>query len=139
MGRGWGKIQESGQTIQFGSYNILNKRNGGLKSALCGMSQVNANLGIFQEMKVMGGIYVGESSRYGVEAMDATIPNNGGVIVFYREEEHSTLEALCLHDLNVAILQMATGHHRWNVMGCHISPQNYLNIEGVITAISRQA
>ena len=39
----------------FGLYNIRNGRNGGLEFVLCGMSQNNMDLGIFQETKVMGG------------------------------------------------------------------------------------
>ena len=34
--------------IRFGTYNIRNGRNGGLESALRGMSQANIDLGIFQ-------------------------------------------------------------------------------------------
>ena len=37
--------------IRFGTYNIRNGRNGGLESALRGMSQANMDLGIFQETK----------------------------------------------------------------------------------------
>ena len=35
-------------TIRFGTYNIRNDRNGGLESALRGVSQANMDLGIFQ-------------------------------------------------------------------------------------------
>ena len=37
--------------IRFGTYNICNRRNGSLYSALRGMFQDNMDLGIFQEMK----------------------------------------------------------------------------------------
>ena len=33
--------------IIFGAYNIRNRRNGGLESAIRGMSQANMDLGIF--------------------------------------------------------------------------------------------
>ena len=37
------------------SYKIINIRNRGLKSALRGMSEVNVDLGIFQEAVVVAG------------------------------------------------------------------------------------
>ena len=46
------------QPIQFGLYNICNRRNGGIESALCGMYQANVNLGVFQDMKVTWGVGV---------------------------------------------------------------------------------
>ena len=46
--------------IRFGSYNICNFQNGGIKYALQGMSQANLQLGIFQEMKVTRVIYTRE-------------------------------------------------------------------------------
>ena len=57
--------------IRFGTYNIRNKRNRGLESALRGMSQANMDLVIFQETKVMGGIYTRGSDGYSVVATDA--------------------------------------------------------------------
>ena len=57
--------------IRFGTYNIRNGRNGGLESALQGMSQANMDLGIFQETKCTDGIYTRESAGYRVVATDA--------------------------------------------------------------------
>ena len=57
--------------IRFGTNNIRNVRNGGLESALRGMSQANMDLGIFQETKVTDGIYTRESAWYIVVATDA--------------------------------------------------------------------
>ena len=55
MERGRGDIRESGQLIQFGSYDMCNGRNRGLESSLGGMFQEDVNLGIFQDIKVPGG------------------------------------------------------------------------------------
>ena len=57
--------------IRFGTYNIRNGSNGGLESALRGMSQANIDLGIFQETKCTDGIYTRESAGYRVVATDA--------------------------------------------------------------------
>ena len=57
--------------IGFGTYNIRNGRNGGLGSALRGMSQANMDLGIFQETKCTDGIYTRELAGYRIVATDA--------------------------------------------------------------------
>ena len=57
--------------IRFVTYNIRNRRNGGLESALRGMSQANMDRGIFQETKCIDGIYTRESDGYRIVATDA--------------------------------------------------------------------
>ena len=75
--RWWGPLRRNrGSTeeevpIKFGTYNIRNGRNGGLKSALRGMAQANIDLGVFQETKCTDGIYTRESAGYRVVATDA--------------------------------------------------------------------
>ena len=44
-------------TIRSGTYNIWNGQNGGLESALRGMSHANMHLVIFQETKATDVIY----------------------------------------------------------------------------------
>ena len=61
--RWWGtwrsteKPTGEGVPIRFGSYNIRNRRNRGMESALRVMAQANMDLGIFQETKYMDRIY----------------------------------------------------------------------------------
>ena len=56
-----------GQTpIRFSTYNIWNRRNGGLESALRGMGQTNVDVGVFQETKLTEGIYTQKPSGYKV-------------------------------------------------------------------------
>ena len=75
--RWWGAFKRTrGSTkeevpIRFNTYNIRNRRNGGLESVLRGMSQANMDLGIFQEKKCTDGIYTRESAGYRVVATDA--------------------------------------------------------------------
>ena len=57
--------------MRFDAYNIHNGHNGGLESALRGISQANMNLGIFQEKKVTDGIYTRGLYGYSVVATDA--------------------------------------------------------------------
>ena len=52
--------------IRLGTYNIRNDRNGVLDSELQGVSQSNMDLGIFQETKLIDGIYTHGSAWYRV-------------------------------------------------------------------------
>ena len=76
---GQGARQEAVDTIRFGPYNILNGRDGGLNSALRGMSQANMDIVVFQETKVMGGIYTRELVGYRIVVTAVLIPHRGGV------------------------------------------------------------
>ena len=53
-----GDNDEKEEAIRFGSYNIQNGRNDGLKLALLGMDQANMYPGILQETKITGGVYM---------------------------------------------------------------------------------
>ena len=59
--------------IRFGTYNIRNGRSGGLEAALQGVSQANMDLGIFQETKLIDGIYTRGLAGYSVVATDSPI------------------------------------------------------------------
>ena len=78
--RWWGAFKRTGGStkeevpIRFGTYNIRNGRNGGLESALRGMSQPNMDMGIFQETKCTDGIYTRESAGYRVVATQFAKP-----------------------------------------------------------------
>ena len=76
--------QEAVCTIFFGLYNNHNIHNGGLESALSGMSQANINLGFFQEKKVVRGIDARELGVYWVAATEATSLHRSVVDIFYR-------------------------------------------------------
>ena len=58
--------------IQFGSYNIRNGQNGGIESALRGVSKANLDLGVLQETNITDGIFNHRSSGYIIVAMDVT-------------------------------------------------------------------
>ena len=52
--------------ICFGTYNIQNRRNGGLDSSLWGVEQANVNLVVFKDTKVADGFYTRTLARYRV-------------------------------------------------------------------------
>ena len=124
--------------IRFGTYNIRNGRNGGLESALRGMTQANMDLGIFQETKFTEGIYTRASAGYSVVATDAPSRNRGEVAVFYRPSSHFAVEAVKQFGPNVVGFQLATGAQRWYIIGCHLAPDDTLAIESVVAALKER-
>ena len=106
---------------------------------LRGILQDNINLGVFQETKFAGGGGLArESSGYRVAETEASIPQRGGIEVFYRKAENFLLEALYLHGPNTVSFQVVTGQQQWHAVGCYISPDEALIVEDDIAAISRQ-
>ena len=96
-------------TIRFGTYNIRNRRNGVLESALRGMSQANMDLGIFQETKLTDGIYIRGSAGYSVVATDTPSRHRSGVAIFHRPAPHLVVEAVQQFGINVIRFQLSTG------------------------------
>ena len=110
--------------IIFVTYNIRNSRNGGLESALRGMSQANTNLGIFQETKCTDGIYTHVSARYRVVATDAPGQHLVGVALFYMPSPLFEVEAVREYGPNVLSFKVATGARRWYTIGCYLAPDD---------------
>ena len=78
----------------FGTHNICNGHNEVLELALRGISQANMDLGIFQETKVIDGIYTRGSAGYSVVATDAPSQHHGGVAVFHWPAPNFAVEAV---------------------------------------------
>ena len=124
--------------ITFGTYNIRNGRNGGLKLALQGMAQANMDLGIFQETKCTEGIYTCKSVGYSVVATDALSRHRGGVAVFYQPSPLFAVEAVRQFGPNVVSFQLATGAHRWYIIGCYLAPNDTLTKDSVVAALKER-
>ena len=125
-------------TITFGTYNIRNRRNGGIEAALRGMSQANMDLGILQETKLTDGIYTRRSSGYSIVATDAPSQHRGHVAILYRSEPHFTVKAVEKFGPNVIGFQLATGARRWYIVGVYLAPNDTATMERVIEAIRSQ-
>ena len=98
--------------IRFCTFNIRNGRNGGLESALCGVSQGLVYCGVLNETKLTKLFYTREYSGFLVMATEATSVHRGGIAVFYREAEHFAIEELRLHGPNFIISHLVTGRRR---------------------------
>ena len=97
------------EPISSGTYNICNDRNGGLESALRGMSQDNMVLGIFQGKKLTNGVYTCGLYGYSVVATDAPSGHSDRVAVFYRPSPRYAVEAVHNFGTNVVGFHLATG------------------------------
>ena len=138
MCRRTGKPTRGTVPIMFGTYNICNGCNGGLESALRGMSQANMDLGIFQETKVTDGIYTRGSAGYSVVVTDAPSQHRGGVVVFHRPTPHFAVEAVQKFGPNVISFQLVTGAWQGYIVGCYLAPDDTLTIERVIEALKER-
>ena len=124
--------------IRFGTYNISNGLNGGVESALRGMSQANMDLGIFQETNVTDGIYTHGLAGYSVVATDAPIRHRGGVAVFHQPAPHFSVEAVQQFGPKVIRFQLVTGERRWYIMVCYLAPDDTSTIERVVEALKER-
>ena len=79
--------------IRFGTYNIRNRRNRVIESALRGMAQANLDLGVFQDTKVKDRLHMRELVGYHVLAADTLSRHCGGVSIFYQDMPHFQAKA----------------------------------------------
>ena len=125
--------------IPFGTYNIRNWRNGGLKLELQGVDQANIGLGFFQQTKVTNGIHTRTLAGYLVFAIDAPSRHRVGVAVFYQEDTpHFQFEVMQRHEPNVLSFQVDSGGRRWSILGCYLVPNNAATLECIATAIGQR-
>ena len=93
--------------IKFGTYNIRNRRNGGLEAALRGMEQANLDMGILQETKITDGVYTRASAGYRVVATDAPSRHRGGIAMFYREGAGFVVEEVIFVSCSIPMSRFA--------------------------------
>ena len=74
--------------IFLNGYNIRNRRNGVLGSALHMMEQANMNLGVLFNMNLTGSVYTCHLSRYSVLAYRAPINHLRGLAIFLLNYHH---------------------------------------------------
>ena len=88
-----GRYTEKEDIVRLRTYIIQNIRNGGLESALHGMSHANVDLGILQDTKITYGVYSWESVVFCVIVLGALSLHHGGVALFYKESLRFALES----------------------------------------------
>ena len=133
--RRWG---EGRTPIRFGTYNIRNGQNGGLKSALRGVGQENVDVEVFQETKLTEGIYTRKSSGYKVVATPAPSQHQGGVAFLYRYYPAFAVKAIRQFGANGIAYQLVTGERRWYIDGCSLEPGDKTTIRDVEAAMAEK-
>ena len=122
--------------IRFGTYNIRNIWNGGLESALRGMGQTNMDAGMFQEKKLIDGIYTRGLAGYKVFMTSASIRHRGGVALFYRDSPNFVVDAIRQFGVNLITCQLETGERRWYIVGCYLALGDRATIQDVETSMN---
>ena len=92
--------------IHFVTYNIRNRRNGGLESELQEVHHANPGLRVLQETKVTDWFHTLASVGYHILATNALSRHCEGVSVLYQDSPHFQVEALQLHRKNVLRFQV---------------------------------
>ena len=71
------QVEGSG-TFRATRYNIYSSRNGGLENALRAMDLLSVNLGVLQNMKLMGGFLLGTCGDIMCLPLTHPVPDKGG-------------------------------------------------------------
>jgi hypothetical protein len=111
-------------SFSVATYNVRCGRNAGLESALRAMAATGVDLGIFTETKVTDGVYTRFSSGYNVTASNATSVSQGGIALFWRDNELYEVEEVAMHGPNVLTFELVTGEMRFFVVGAYIPPSD---------------
>ena len=126
------------EVILFGTYNVRNGCNDGLELYLCGMSQVNFDLGLLQETNITDGFCTLDSAGFRIIVIDALICHRRGVTLFYKESSRFAVGAHQHYGPNTIIFQLVAGGKLWHVVGCFLTPHDDSTLENVIAEISQR-
>ena len=95
--------------IRFRKYNIRNRRNEGLESALRGITQDILDQEVFQNTKVAHKVHISDLVGYCVLAPNTPSRYPGGIAALYIDVPHYQVKAYQPHVKNMAIFQSASG------------------------------
>ena len=96
-------------SFSVATYNVRCGRNAGLESALRAMAATGVDLGIFTETKITDGVYTRFSSGYNVTASNAVSASQGGIALFWRDNEIYEVEEVATRGPNVLTFELVTG------------------------------
>ena len=106
------------------TYNVRCGQNAGLESALRAMAATEVDLGIFTETKSTDSVYTRYSSGYKVTATNAVSASQGGIALFWRDNELYKIEEVAPRGPNVLTFELVTGQIRYFVVGAYIPPSD---------------
>jgi exonuclease III len=86
------------------------------------MKEMNVDIAVLSEAKLMDDRYTNQSFGYEVIAMKAKSVFQGGVALVYRQSEYWQVESVKLYGSNFISFQLVTGSRRYSFMGGGYAP-----------------
>jgi len=111
-------------SFSVATYNVRCGRNAGLESALRAMAATEVDLGIFTETKITDSVYTRYSSGYNVTATNAVSASQGGIALFWRDNELYEIKEVAPRGPNVLTFELVMGQIWCFVMGAYIPPSD---------------
>ena len=110
--------------ITLATFNVRSGLNGSLESALRAMAATGVDCGVFTETKIMDNIYTQYSSGYNVFASNAVSAWQGGIALFWRDNDLYEIEESKIRGPNVLSFELVTGKMRFYVVGAYLPPSD---------------
>jgi hypothetical protein len=100
--------------------NVCSGRNGGLESALWAMATTGVDCVVFTETKITDVIYTRFSLGYNIFASNAVSIRQGGIALFWRDNDLYEIEESKIHGPNVLSFELVTGKTRFYIVGAYL-------------------
>jgi hypothetical protein len=110
--------------ITLATFNVRSGCNGGLESALRAMAETGVDYGVFMETKITDDIYTRYSLGYNVFASNAISIWQGGIALFWRDNDLYKIEESKIRGPNVLSFELVMGKTRFYVVGAYLPPSD---------------
>jgi hypothetical protein len=105
-------------------FNVCSGHNGGLESALRAMAATGVDCGVFTETKIMDDVYMQLSLGYNVFASNAISIRQGGIALFWRDNDLYKIEEFKIRSPNVLSFELIMGKTRFYIVGAYLPPSD---------------
>jgi len=109
-------------TITITTYNVISARGTKLLEALRAMHDINTDIAILTEAKLVDDKHTHQGHGYTVFATSAPSTQQGGVALAWRQSPHWLLEGMRAISPNSVSATLVSGDHRWLLLGTYLSP-----------------
>jgi exonuclease III len=109
-------------SMKICTFNIMHGGNARLEAALRSMSQMNMDLGVFTETKLVDGHHTTSCEGFEVITTKAKSKHQGGVAIFHKQSRHWHIEGTKTFGPNVIQTELVSGKSRWILVGAYIPP-----------------
>jgi hypothetical protein len=106
------------------TFNVRSGCNGGLESALRAMAATGVDCGVFRETKITDDICTQFSSGYNGFASNTVRVRQGGIALFWRDNDLYKIEESQICCTNVLSFELVTGKMRFYVVGAYLPPSD---------------